>query len=278
MRPDRVVIGTDSERALDLLKELYKHFVSYNTGVIITMDIASAEMTKYSANAMLATKISFMNEIAGICERVGADVNKVRLGIGSDSRIGYSFIYPGCGYGGSCFPKDVEALIKTAEKIGFDTELLKSVSFVNDRQKHVIYNKVKSKFGDDLSEKKFAVWGLAFKPDTDDMRDSPAITIIKDLVSAGATISAYDPKAVNEAKTCYLKDVQGIEYCDSKYDALKCSDALILVTEWNEFRSPDFYEIRQRLNNPVIFDGRNQYDVKLLDKIGIEYYQIGVRT
>jgi UDPglucose 6-dehydrogenase len=276
MRPDRVVIGSDSERALTLLKAVYEPYVR-NTNNFIAMDIASAEMTKYAANAMLATKISFINEIAGICERVGADVNKVRLGIGSDSRIGYSFIYPGCGYGGSCFPKDVEALIKTAEKNGFNTELLKSVTFVNDRQKHVICDKVKAKFGEDLSGKRFAVWGLAFKPDTDDMRDSAAIAIIKDLVAANAKISAYDPKAVNEARSCYLKDVQGVEYYDSKYDALKDSDAMILVTEWKEFRSPDFYEIKKRLIHPVIFDGRNQYDAELLDKIGIEYYQIGVR-
>lgn len=276
MRPNRVVIGADSQRAFDLLKAVYEPYVR-DTNHFLAMDISSAEMTKYAANAMLATKISFMNEIAGICERVGADVNKVRLGIGSDSRIGYSFIYPGCGYGGSCFPKDVRALVKTAEKNGFDTELLKSVTSVNDRQKHVIGNKVKAKYGDNLTGKKFAVWGLAFKPDTDDMRESSAITIISDLVAAGAAISAYDPKAANEAKTCYLKDVTGIEYCDSKYDALKHSDALILITEWKEFRSPDFYEIKQRLNTPVIFDGRNQYDANQLDKIGIEYYQIGVR-
>lgn len=276
MRPDRVVIGADRERAADLLREVYEPYVR-NTSNFLVMDIESAEMTKYAANAMLATKISFMNEIAGICERVGADVNKVRLGIGSDSRIGYSFIYPGCGYGGSCFPKDVEALIKTAEHNGFETELLRSVTSVNDRQKHVIGNKVKARFGKDLTGRKFAVWGLAFKPDTDDMRESSAITIIKDLVEAGAVISAYDPKAVNEAKRCYMKDIRGIEYCDSKYDALRDSDALILVTEWKEFRSPDFYEIKQRLKTPLIFDGRNQYDSKILDKIGIEYDQIGVR-
>lgn len=276
MRPDRVVIGADSERAAEVLRLVYEPYVR-NTSNFLAMDIASAEMTKYTANAMLATKISFMNEIAGICERVGADVNKVRLGIGSDSRIGYSFIYPGCGYGGSCFPKDVEALIKTAEQNGFETELLKSVTAVNDRQKHVIRDKVVEKFGRDLTGKRFGVWGLAFKPDTDDMRESPAITIINDLISAGATIAAYDPKAVNEAKTCYLKEVSGIEYCISKYDALKESDALILITEWKEFRSPDFYEIKERLKTPVIFDGRNQYDVKQLDKMGIEYYQIGVK-
>jgi UDPglucose 6-dehydrogenase len=276
MRPDRVVIGTDSERAAALLKAVYEPYVR-NTGNFLIMDIASAEMTKYAANAMLATKISFMNEIAGICERVGADVNKVRLGIGSDSRIGYSFIYPGCGYGGSCFPKDVEALIKTAELSGFSAPLLKSVTSVNDRQKHVIGNKVKAKFGGDLGGGKFAVWGLAFKPDTDDMRESPAITIIRDLLEAGAAVAAYDPKAAAEAKNRYLNDWPDIDYCESKYDALNGADALILVTEWKEFRSPDFYEIKKRLKTPLIFDGRNQYDAKMLDKIGIEYHQIGVK-
>jgi UDPglucose 6-dehydrogenase len=277
MRPDRVVIGADDERAFGLLKELYKHFVSYNTAAVITMDTASAEMTKYAANAMLAAKISFMNEMAGICEQVGADVNKVRLGIGSDKRIGYYFICPGCGYGGSCFPKDIEALIHTAGEHGCDARLLKAVSAVNDRQKHIIGDKVKAKFGCDLSGRKFAVWGLAFKPDTDDMRCAPSVTIIGDLTDAGAGVAAYDPKAAGEAKSRYLKDLPSIEYCESKYDALNGADALILVTEWKEFRSPDFYEIKKRLKTPLIFDGRNQYDAKLLDKIGIEYHQIGVK-
>ena len=276
MRPDRVVIGVSGERAAKLLNAVYDPYVRNNRN-IITMDIESAEMTKYAANAMLATKISFMNEIAGVCERVGADVNKVRIGIGSDSRIGYSFIYPGCGYGGSCFPKDVEALVKFAEQNGFDMKLLKSVAYVNDRQKHVIVDKVKARFEGDLTNRKFAVWGLAFKPDTDDMRQSPAITIIGGLAEAGAVVSAYDPEAVAEAKSRYLKDVEGIEYCASKYDTLKNSDALILVTEWKEFRSPDFYEIKQRLRTPLIFDGRNQYDAGALDELGIEYHQIGVR-
>jgi UDPglucose 6-dehydrogenase len=275
MRPDRVVIGADSERAVALLRSVYEPYVR-NTNNFFVMDIASAEMTKYAANAMLATKISFINEIAGICERAGADVNKVRLGIGSDSRIGYSFIYPGCGYGGSCFPKDVEALIKTAESNGFNAALLRSVTAVNDRQKHVIGDRVKAKFGDDLTGRKFAVWGLAFKPDTDDMRESPAIAIIRDLTEAGAAIAAYDPKAADGAKTLYLKDVRNIEYCAGKYDTLRDSDAMILVTEWKEFRSPDFYEIKQRLKTPLIFDGRNQYDAKSLEKIGIEYHGIGV--
>ena len=277
MRPGRIVIGADSERAIDLLKTVYEPYVR-STGNFLSMDIESAEMTKYAANAMLATKISFMNEISRICECVGADVNKVRLGIGSDQRIGYSFIYPGCGYGGSCFPKDVEALIKTAEQNGLVTELLKSVTSVNDRQKHVIADKIKSRFGNDLSGRKFALWGLAFKPDTDDMREAPAITIVKDLTEAGAAIATYDPKAMDEARDCYLKDIADIEYCKSKYDALDDADALILATEWKEFRSPDFDEIKKRLKTPIIFDGRNQYDAILLDKTGIEYHQIGVKS
>jgi UDPglucose 6-dehydrogenase len=208
---------------------------------------------------------------------VGADVNKVRLGIGSDSRIGYSFIYPGCGYGGSCFPKDLGALIKTADSGGFDACLLKSVSSVNDRQKHIIGGKVKSKFGDDLTGRKFAVWGLAFKPDTDDMRESPAITVIRDIVGAGAAVSAYDPKAMDEARNFHLRDIPNIEYCAGKYDALTGADAMILVTEWREFRSPDFREIKRRLRTPLIFDGRNQYDAGFLGGMGIEYHQIGVK-
>lgn len=274
MKPDRVVIGADSEDAAEVMHELYSSYIK-NTDNFILMDVASAEMTKYAANAMLATKISFMNEISNICERVGADVNKVRRGIGSDSRIGYSFIYPGCGYGGSCFPKDVQALIKTSHDFGYEPQVLQAVEDVNHRQKHVIAQKVLQRFGDDLTGKVFAVWGLSFKPDTDDMRESAAITIIHDLVSHGAKVVAYDPKAVNEAKVCYLKDVE-VDYVESKYDAVKDADALILVTEWKEFRQPDFGEIKKLLRQPVIFDGRNQYDAKRLEKKGIEYYQIGV--
>nr|MCR5785577.1 nucleotide sugar dehydrogenase [Eubacterium sp.] len=244
---------------------------------VIIMDIASAEMTKYAANSMLATKISFINEMSNICEKVGADINKVRIGIGSDKRIGYSFIYPGCGYGGSCFPKDVEALIKTSEENGYDAKLLKSVETINHAQKMVIVDKVKSCFGKDLSGRTFGVWGLAFKPDTDDMRESPAVTIINELTSMGAKIKAYDPKAVEEAKKCYLKDNNSVEYVLSKYEALDGADALILVTEWKEFRSPDFFEIHRLLKNPIIFDGRNQYDPQNVKKYGIDYYQIGVR-
>lgn len=276
MKPDRIVIGAESENAADVMRELYKPYVM-NTGNFILMDTASAEMTKYAANSMLATKISFMNEISNICERVGADVNKVRRGIGSDHRIGFSFIYPGCGYGGSCFPKDVKALIKTAGEKGYYSRLLQSVEDINNDQKSVIVDKIKQRFGENLTGKTFAVWGLAFKPDTDDMRESASVTIIEKLTEAGAEVKAYDPKAVKEARECYLKDNKNVGYCESKYEALKDSDALILVTEWKEFRSPDFYEIKKLLRTPVIFDGRNQYEPRNVRKYGLDYYQIGVR-
>lgn len=276
MKPDRVVIGVDSERAESVMRELYKPYFMNNDNLIF-MDILSAEMTKYAANSMLATKISFMNEISNICERVGADINKVRRGIGSDRRIGFSFIYPGCGYGGSCFPKDVQALIRTAEQFGYESKLLKSVEDVNYAQKRIIVNKVKKRFGDDITGKIFAVWGLSFKPDTDDMRESSAITIINELTEAGAKIVAYDPKAEKEAKECYLKGNENVSYVKSKYEALDGADALILITEWKEFRSPDFYEIVRLLRSPIIFDGRNQYDAKRVSEYGVEYYQIGVR-
>ena len=264
----------DNEYAFKKMKELYSPFYMQNERMI-TMDIRSAEMTKYAANTMLATKISFMNEIANICERVGADVNKVRIGIGSDSRIGYSFIYPGCGYGGSCFPKDVLALKKLAEEVDYKAELIESVDNVNNRQKYVIAQKVVKKYGEDLTGKTFAVWGLSFKPETDDMREAPAIYIIKELVKRGAKIQAYDPKAVHEAKVCYLKGVD-VTYVESKYDALKGANALLLLTEWKEFRVPDFDEISKLLNEKVIFDGRNQYNVFDLPNKGFEYIQIGV--
>ncbi len=276
MKPDRIVIGVDNEDAEEAMRELYKPYFM-NKENFIVMDIASAEMTKYAANSMLATKISFMNEISNICERVGANVNKVREGIGSDRRIGYSFIYPGCGYGGSCFPKDVKALIKTADEFGYEARLLTSVESVNEMQKQILVTKVKKRLGENLSGKIIAVWGLAFKPDTDDMRESSAITIINELTRLGAAVQAYDPKAMEEAKECYLKDNDKVVYCESKYDALKEADALILITEWKEFRSPDFYEIKERLKTPVIFDGRNQYNAKRLSKYGLDYYQIGVK-
>lgn len=276
MKPDRVVIGVDNERAEAAMRELYKPYFMNNDNLII-MDIPSAEMTKYAANSMLATKISFMNEISNICERVGADVNKVRRGIGSDKRIGFSFIYPGCGYGGSCFPKDVQALIKTAKQFGYESSLLQSVEKVNHAQKEVLVRKVKDRFGEDLKGRTFATWGLAFKPDTDDMRESPAITIINAMTDAGAKVVAYDPKAEREAKEYYLKKNSSVSYVKSKYEALSEADALILITEWKEFRSPDFYEIKRLLKSPVIFDGRNQYDAKRVAEYGIEYYQIGVK-
>lgn len=276
MKPDRVVVGADNEKAMDVMRELYGPF-TVNHERFIGMDIKSAEMTKYAANSMLATKISFINEISRICELVGADVNKVRKGIGSDSRIGYSFIYPGCGYGGSCFPKDVQALIKTSRNNGYEPKLLASVEDVNYSQKKVISEKVVKRFGEDLKGKTFAVWGLAFKPETDDMREAPATTIISDLTERGAKIKAYDPKAFKEAQECYLKGNTAIEYVDGKYDALKGSDAMILITEWKEFRSPDFEEIKKSLKSPVIFDGRNQYNKEKLNEMGFEYFQIGVR-
>lgn len=274
-RPDRIVIGTDNEKAAKIMRQLYTPLVK-NTEALIFMDIASAEMTKYTANAMLATKISFMNEISNICERVGADINKVRLGIGSDHRIGYQFIYAGCGYGGSCFPKDVQALIKTSSDYGYEAKILKAVENVNTEQKKVIPSKIVKRFGKDLSGKTFAVWGLAFKPNTDDMRMSAAITIINELTERGAKVRAYDPKAENEAKLCYLKDNAHVDYCESKYTTLVDADAMILVTEWKEFKQPDFEEMKHRLKTPIIFDGRNQYDQFQLEDMGFEYYQIGV--
>ncbi len=277
MKPDRIVIGADSDIAFDKMKDLYAPF-THNHDRMITMDIRSAEMTKYVANAMLATKISFMNEVANICELVGADVNQVRIGIGSDTRIGYSFIYPGSGYGGSCFPKDVKALKKIAEDNGYNAKLITSVEDVNDRQKLVIADKVIKHFGENLEGKTFALWGLAFKPGTDDMREAPAIYIVKELVKRGAKIQAYDPKAMDEAQYFYLKGVKEITYFNSKYETLQNADAMILLTEWKEFRSPDFEELKGQMKNPVIFDGRNQYSSLNMEEKGFEYYQIGVKN
>ncbi|MBT4927411.1 UDP-glucose/GDP-mannose dehydrogenase family protein, partial [bacterium] len=274
MKPDRIVVGSDSEYAIDKMKQLYHPFCR-SRDRFISMDIRSAEMTKYAANAMLATKISFMNEIANICEKVGADANQVRIGIGSDQRIGYSFIYPGAGYGGSCFPKDVKALTKIAKENGYTAQLITAVEEVNDAQKLVIAQKIVKRFGENLTGFTFGIWGLAFKPGTDDMREAPAIYVIKELVSRGAKIIAYDPKAIDEAKEHYLKRVQNISYVDSKYDVLKDSDALVLLTDWKEFRIPDFEEIKTQLKTPIIFDGRNQYSTFNLEDMGIEYFQIG---
>lgn len=274
MKPDRIVIGADSNNAIDAMRTLYAPFIQSDSQ-FISMDLRSAEMTKYAANAMLATKISFMNEIANICELVGADVNMVKNGIGSDKRIGYSFINPGCGYGGSCFPKDVKALSKIAKENNYNPELINAVENVNNNQKLVIANKVISKFGENLEGKTFAIWGLAFKPGTDDMREAPAIYIINELTKKGAKINAYDPKAIDEAKKYYLKDNKNVTYFDSKYDVLKNADALLLLTEWKEFKSPDFDTIKEKLNNSIIFDGRNQYSLFNLEEKGFEYFQIG---
>lgn len=274
MKPDRIVVGSDSDFAIDLMNQLYHPFCM-SRDRFISMDIRSAEMTKYAANAMLATKISFMNEIANICEKVGADANQVRMGIGSDQRIGYSFIYPGAGYGGSCFPKDVKALTKIAKENGYEAQLITAVEEVNDAQKLVIAQKIIKRFGEDLKGCTFGIWGLAFKPGTDDMREAPAIYVIKELVRRGAKIRAYDPKAIEESKEHYLKGVENIVYVDSKYDVLKNSDALVLLTEWEEFKSPDFGDIKSLLASPVIFDGRNQYNEFTLEERGFEYYQIG---
>ncbi len=277
MKPDRVVIGADNEESLQTLKELYAPFTR-NHERFIAMDIRSAELTKYAANAMLATKISFMNEMAKIAEAVGADINKVRIGIGSDKRIGYSFIYPGVGYGGSCFPKDVKALEKIALDAGVEPKIVKAVETVNQEQRQYFLNKILHRFDNDLKGKTFAVWGLSFKPETDDMREAPSITIIKALADRGAKVQAYDPKAMEEAKSFWLKDIDNIEYLDNKYDALNGADAMILVTEWKEFRSPDFFEMKKRMNSPVIFDGRNQYNKDKLKEYGFEYHQIGVKS
>ncbi len=275
LKPDRVVIGASSEWGFSVMRELYEPFMK-NHDRLICMDVKSAEMTKYAANSMLATKISFINEIANICERVGADVNLVRKGIGSDSRIGYSFIYPGCGYGGSCFPKDVEALIYTARQNGFEPELLNAVESRNKAQKRVLFDKIYNFFGGDLKGKTIALWGLAFKPNTDDMREASSLTLIKLLDEADAKVVAYDPKSSEEAKK-YMPNLD-VKYAKNKYDALNGADAMVLVTEWSEFRSPDFMEIKERLKNAVIFDGRNQYNAKILAEHGFKYFQIGVKA
>ena len=274
LRPDRVVIGAENEEVFEIMGDLYSPFVS-NHDRFIFMDVKSSEMTKYVANAMLATKISFMNEIANICEVTGADVNNVRLGIGSDKRIGYHFIYPGCGYGGSCFPKDVQALINTASTYGYEPKILSNVEEVNKNQKMVLVNKVVDRFGEDLSGLTFAIWGLSFKPYTDDVREATSLTVISSLIDKGAKIKAYDSQAVEEfKKTIDDKYLPDIEFVESRYDAIDNADALILITEWKEFRSPDFDLVSQKLNQKVIFDGRNIYNKKI-EKDGFELYQIG---
>lgn len=273
MRPDRVVVGADNEESLAAMRELYAPF-TFNHDRFIGMDIRSAEMTKYAANAMLATKISFINEMANICEHVGADINQVRIGIGSDKRIGYQFIYPGCGYGGSCFPKDVKALINIADNSGYKAELISSVEKVNNRQKNILFKKIVDRFGSELKEMKFAVWGLSFKPGTDDMREAPSINLIKSITQNSGKVAAYDPKAIDQAKF-YLKDVD-VEYHSDKYSALENVDAVILVTEWKEFRSPDFQKMSELMRSKILIDGRNQFSSQQIKKHGFEYYQIGV--
>ncbi len=271
LHPDRVIIGAENEKSARILKELYEPFV-FNHERFILMDVKSAEMTKYVANAMLATKISFMNEIAHICEKTGANVQSVRLGIGSDKRIGYKFIYAGCGYGGSCFPKDVKGLINTSLEHGYIPSILSMVDEVNEAQKIVIVEKITNRFGLDLSNLTFGVWGLAFKPQTDDVRCAPSITIISELLKRGAKVKAYDPKAIETFKREF--DDENIEFTSSKYDALDDADALILITEWKEFRSLDLYELSKRLKQKIIFDGRNIYPKRIQDE-GFELYQIG---
>jgi UDPglucose 6-dehydrogenase len=275
MHPDRIVVGTDDHETGKTMRALYAPFTRRSERYI-EMDVRSAEMTKYAANAMLATKISFINEIANICEMVGADVNKVRVGIGSDSRIGYSFIYPGIGYGGSCFPKDVNSIIWEAENNGYHAEVLKAVDNVNSRQKIVLLQKIYDRFGGSVQGMKFAVWGLAFKPNTDDMREAPSVSIIGGLIRGGASVKAYDPEAMPVAARSYFAGKEGIEYGNDKYGVLDGADALLLLTEWKEFLNPDLDRVKGLMNRMIIFDGRNQYDAEQIGRFGFEYHQIGV--
>ncbi|QDC47971.1 UDP-glucose/GDP-mannose dehydrogenase family protein [Candidatus Methylopumilus universalis] len=274
MRPDRIVIGTEDPKAIEVMKQVYAPFQRNHERLVVT-NLRSAELIKYAANSMLATRISFMNELANLAEIVGADIEMVRQGIGSDPRIGYHFLYPGCGYGGSCFPKDVKALIKTAKDVaGFDLKLLKAVEEVNDLQKFVLPKKIKKQFGESLKGKHFALWGLAFKPNTDDMREASSRVLIDELIKVGATITAYDPVAMDEGKRIF-KDEKNITFADTQDEALKNADALIIVTEWTEFRSPDFALIKASLKSPIIFDGRNLYDPKAVRALGFNYFPIG---
>ncbi|MBE0596691.1 MAG: UDP-glucose/GDP-mannose dehydrogenase family protein [Desulfuromonadales bacterium] len=277
MRPDRIIIGTDSEKAREMLHRLYADF-SRNHDRIVFMGVRDAEMTKYAANAMLATKISFMNEMAGLCDRLGVDVEKVRLGIGSDARIGFSFIYPGCGYGGSCFPKDIKALIHMAEDCQLEPLVLQAVHWRNERQKQVLFQKVAARFGADLTGLTFGLWGVAFKPGTDDIREAPAVVLLQELIAAGARVQIYDPEALAAARrelpSAWFEQGRIIA-AKHQYEALEGVDALILVTEWKPFRHPDFRAMKSMMSQPVIFDGRNQYDPKLVKAEGFEYYAIG---
>lgn len=273
LKPDRIVIGIESETAEKVLKRLYKPFV-LNGHPIIVMDITSSEMTKYAANSMLATKISFINDIANLCEIVGADINLVRKGIGSDSRIGHRFLYPGVGYGGSCFPKDVQALVKTAKSYDYELKVLQAVEEVNKYQKTVLYNKIFNYFNGDLKGKTIAIWGLSFKPETDDMREAPSVVIIKSLLEKGATVHVYDPIAMEEAKHS-LGDT--VKYCKDIYETLIGADALAVVTEWSEFRLPNFKVMEKLMNDKVLFDGRNIFDLEQIEEFGFKYYSIGRR-
>ena len=277
LKPDRIVVGADSKKAAKIMKRLYAPF-SRNRDKLILMNVKDAEMTKYAANSMLATKISFMNEISNICERLGVDVENVRKGIGSDSRIGYSFIYPGCGYGGSCFPKDVKALIRTSRDSGFEPELLNSVEKRNTIQKRLLSLKIKKRFGENLSGKTFCIWGLSFKPGTDDMRDASSLILIDDLLKANASINAYDPVAMDQAKLEFQEEWfsnNQLTFSDNQYAAVEKADALILVTEWKTFRQPDFSQMSNKMYQKIIFDGRNQYDPEELTEYGFEYHGIG---
>lgn len=274
LRPDRIVVGLDSLHAEDLMRSLYKPF-TLNGHPVIFMDITSAEMTKYAANSMLATKISFMNDIANLCEIVGADINMVRKGIGSDSRIGTKFIYPGIGYGGSCFPKDVKALIKTADSLNYPLRVLKAVEEVNDDQKEILFHKVKEYFKGNLKGKRIGMWGLSFKPQTDDMREAPSLVLVKKFLEAGATVKAYDPAAMEESRRILGKSV---EYATDQYDALIDADCLLLVTEWPEFKFPNFEFVLKLLKQPVVFDGRNIYESLEMKLKGFDYYCIGINT
>ncbi len=274
MRPDRIVIGTEDPKAIEVMKQVYAPFQRNHERLLVT-NLRSAELIKYAANSMLATRISFMNELANLAEIVGADIEMVRQGIGSDPRIGYHFLYPGCGYGGSCFPKDVKALIKTAKDVaGFDLKLLKAVEEVNDLQKYVLPKKIKKQFGESLKDKHFALWGLAFKPNTDDMREASSRVLINELIKVGATITAYDPVAMDEGKRIF-KDEKNLTFGDTQDEALKNADALIIVTEWTDFRSPNFALIKATLKSPMIFDGRNLYDPKAVRALGFNYFPIG---
>ncbi len=272
MKPDRVVIGANSDRARSIMADLYAPFVRTNKPILF-MDVRSAELTKYAANAMLATRISFMNEIARLCELLGANVEHVRKGIGTDSRIGFPFLFPGPGYGGSCFPKDVQALVQTSAEVGYDLKIMKAVEDVNDLQKHRLTEKVLKKFGNDLSGRTICVWGLAFKPNTDDIREAPSLVLIRDLVERGAKVHATDPEALESTRRAIGDSVR---YFERNYDALTGCDALVIVTEWNEYRRPNFQLIKERLRTPVIFDGRNIYDRGILEGLGIEYHGIGL--